>query len=129
MSVENSAELVIDYEKMGHGIKVYKVGKEVEVVKNGNILARTKNALLLYESGHNPVYYIPLKDVPGEYLEATDTRTTCPYKGNANYYSMKVGGEKLKDSVWQYLDSKEEFKAIRDYVAFYPNAVDHINVT
>lgn len=129
MSVENSAELMVDYEKMGHGIKVYKVEKEVEVVRHGTIIARTKNALLLYEKGHNPVYYIPFKDVPGEYLEATSTKTTCSYKGVASYYNLRIGDETSKDAVWQYAESRDEFKAISDYVAFYPNAIDQINVT
>lgn len=113
---------------MNHEIQVYSVEKEVEVVRHGSIIARSKNALLLYEAGHNPVYYIPLKDAPEAYMEPTDTRTTCPYKGVANYYNLRIGDEVSRDSVWQYSDAKEEFRAISDYVAFYPSAIDQINV-
>ncbi len=128
MSGEESGELIIDYEKMGHKIQVYKVEKKVEVVKGGEILSRTDEALLMYEEKHNPVYYIPKKDIPEKYLEPTSTKTTCPYKGKASYYNLKTGDEISEDSVWQYLDSKEEFKKMRDYVAFYPSAIDHINI-
>ncbi len=128
MGGENLGEPIIDYEKMGHSIRAYMVGKEVEVVKGGTTIARTKDAILLHETGHNPVYYFPLKDVRKGCLEATGTRTTCPYKGVANYYNIRVGEVISIDSVWQYADSKEEFRAIREYVAFYPNTIDQINV-
>lgn len=128
MSGENAGEIIIDYEKMGHKIQVYRVEKKVEVVKDGAIIARTDKALLLYEDGHNPVYYIPKKEIPEDFLQPTDRKTTCPYKGKASYYDLKTGKETSRDSVWQYLDSNEEFSEIRDYVAFYPNSIDHINI-
>ncbi len=102
--------------------------KEVEVIKGGKALAKTGNALLLHESGHSPVYYIPIQDIPSEYLVATENETACPYKGLANYYSLKTGNEFIADAVWQYADSTEEFAAILDYVAFYPSSADHIKV-
>ena len=125
---EGSDEVIIDYEKMGHKIQVYKVDRGVEVVRKGSILFQSRRALLMYENGHDPVYYIPKADVPEQFLEATETKTKCPFKGTANYYNLKVDGETLSDSVWQYLESKDEFRAIREYVAFYPSSIDGINI-
>ncbi len=129
MGGENLGEPIIDYEKAGHRIRVYKVGGEVKVIKDGRSIAQTREALLLDEDGHKPVYYIPIKDTSGNILEPTSTSTTCPYKGIASYYNLNAGTEKVKDAVWQYLDSNEDFRAIRDYIAFYPNSIDQINVT
>jgi len=49
--------------------------------------------LTLQESTYPAVQYIPIEDVERSLLERTDTATYCPFKGDASYYSIPVGGE------------------------------------
>lgn len=114
-------ELVIDYDRDGHKITVENVEKPVSVTIGDEEIASTSSALLLKEIGHPPVYYVPLEDVKSGILEKTDTTTNCPFKGNAMYYTIKLGTKEYRDAVWRYLDSIREFDRIRDYVAFYSN--------
>jgi uncharacterized protein (DUF427 family) len=55
-----------------------------------HVVASTNRALTLHEAGHPPVQYIPLEDVDQTMLAASDTRTYCPYKGDASYYSITL---------------------------------------
>ena len=118
-------EKIIDYSKNGHKILVEKVDGKIRLIKNGEPIIETSGALLLSEDGYSPVYYIQFNDARG-HLEPSETHSTCPYKGKASYYSLKYNNVIEKDKVWRYCNSTEEFEKIRDYVAFYPDAIDKI---
>jgi len=115
--------LIIDYTKNGHKITVEYLDQHVKVLKNGKVIADTEQPLLLKEDGHQPVYYIPFKDV-SDVLIPTTTHSVCPYKGRASYYSIKTEDDILKDKVWRYSEPNEEFEKIKDYVAFYSDSVE-----
>jgi uncharacterized protein (DUF427 family) len=74
------------------------------------------------------VQYIPLDDVDKSLLERTDTATYCPFKGDASYYSIPVGGERSVDAIWVYESPFDAVAEIKDHVAFYPDRVDSIEV-
>src|SRR5260370_7314792 len=57
----------------------------------GETVVDSTNAKLLHETGHLPVYYFPDEDVRGDLLFDSETRTTCPHKGEARYHSLPVG--------------------------------------
>ncbi len=118
----------INYEKCGHHILVSSLKGRIKITVDGITLAESTNALELKEDGYEKVYYIPLKDVKAEVIRS-ETRTTCPYKGNASYYSMKLNDRIIKDAIWEYADPKPEFKDLKDYVSFYPKNIDHIEIS
>lgn len=97
--------------------------KAVVVHFNANILASTREALILREGSQKPVYYIPKKHVSMEFLLPTDHHTTCPHKGTASYWSISAGGHSEPNAVWGYDEPKDAVAAIAGHVAFYPNKV------
>ncbi len=117
-------QILIDYSKGGHRITVERCERPVVARLEETEIARTDSALLLRETGYPPVHYIPIADVADEYLEKSDTITTCPFKGHAMYYSIMAGGKEHSDAAWRYLDAFPEFSGIKDFVAFYSNTVD-----
>jgi uncharacterized protein (DUF427 family) len=52
-----------------------------------------------------------------------------PYKGNAGYFSIRVGGQVADNAIWTYEEPHDAVSTIKDYVAFYPNRVDAIEET
>ena len=90
---------------------------------NDNILASTKDALILREGSYDPVYYIPKAHVAMEFLLPTDKHTTCPHKGKASYWTISAGGSAAENAVWGYDTPKEAVLAIAGHVAFYPDKV------
>lgn len=89
----------------------------------GAVLAETGNALELTENGHNPVIYFPRADVAMAFLEPSDTRSTCPHRGEARYYSIIAKSGAIKDAAWSYEDPKPGVEAIAGHLAFYPGKV------
>ncbi len=85
---------------------------------HGAIIASADNALVLRENGHQPVYYIPKDRVEMGFLNATDHHTTCPYKGEARYWSISAEGQAAENAVWAYDTPKDGVKEIAGHVAF-----------
>lgn len=64
-------------------------------------------------------HYFPPAAVKREYFQASNTHTTCPWKGEASYYSIVVNGETNKDAAWYYPEPKPAAAEIKDRVAFW----------
>ena len=65
--------------------------RRVRVKLNGETIADSTDAHLLFETRHLPVYYFPRGDVRMDLMTPTDHHTFCPYKGTASYWTVKVG--------------------------------------
>ncbi len=109
-----------------HPIDIQPNGLRVVVTVGGKIIADTMEALTLSEAGYAPVQYIPRRDVDMTALARSEHTTYCPYKGEASYFSIPVGGERSTNAVWTYETPFPAMAAIKDYVAFYPDRVDEI---
>jgi uncharacterized protein (DUF427 family) len=93
----------------------------------GRVLADTQSALTLREADYPPVQYIPLDDVDRSLIQETDHASYCPFKGDASYYSIPVGGERSANAIWTYRAPHAAVAEIKDHVAFYPDRVDAID--
>ena len=63
--------------------------------------------------------YFPPDTIRKEYFSASETHTTCSWKGVASYLDVVVEGNVNKDAAWYYPDTKPEANHIKDYVAFW----------
>ncbi len=81
----------------GHQITITPIDRHVEVTLGGEKLATSDRALLLQETGSPDRYYLPADDVRTELLRPTSTTSTCPFKGEAAYWSVEAGGEVHRD--------------------------------
>ncbi len=95
--------------------------KRIRVEVGGQVIADSRRALLLHESGQQPIYYFPPEDVRDEFLEPSDRHTHCPKKGEASYYTIAAGGETLDAGAWYYPEPLPGTPPIKDLVAFYFN--------
>ena len=112
-----------------HPITVEPNTARIVVAVAGKVVADTQSALTLQEASYSAVQYIPLADVDRSLLERTEHTSYCPFKGEANYYSIPVGGEKSVNAIWTYEAPHSAVAEIKDHVAFYPNRVDSITLT
>jgi uncharacterized protein (DUF427 family) len=109
-----------------HPITIEPNPARVVVTVAGRVIADTRSALTLREASYPAVQYVPRTDVDLSLLSRTNHATYCPYKGDAAYYSIPVGGERSVDAVWTYEAPYDAVAAIRDHLAFYPDRVDAI---
>ena len=109
-----------------HPISIDRNTARVVVMLDGRIIADTRDALTLREASHPPVQYIPREDVDMSLLQRTDHASHCPYKGEASYYSIPLGGERSRNAVWTYENPHAAVAEIKGRLAFYPERVDMI---
>jgi len=64
-------------------------------------------------------HYFPLDSIKREYLSPSNTHTTCPWKGIASYYHVRVGDRSNQDAAWYYPEPKAAASQIKDHVAFW----------
>jgi uncharacterized protein (DUF427 family) len=76
--------------------------KRLRVEVGGEVIADSRRAMMLHESGLQPVYYFPPEDVRSEYLEDSDRHTHCPKKGDASYYTVRAGDSEVEAGAWYY---------------------------
>lgn len=103
-----------------HRIDVRRSTRRVVVESGGARVADTSAALVLYESGFAPRWYVPRDDIDQSALEPVETQTFCPYKGLASYYD--VGSR--QQAAWTYVDAWEEVKRVSNMVSFEPQKID-----
>lgn len=106
-----------------HPITINKCTSLVIVKKESLHIAKTKEALTLVEASYPPVQYIPRRDIDMSLLERSQHTTYCPYKGEANYYSIPALGESGLNCVWSYEMPFDAVSDIAGYLAFYPDRV------
>ncbi len=97
----------------------------VRVMFNGVTVADSKRIKLLHESGHLPVYYFPEEDVRMDLLQVSDHATRCPFKGEASYWSVRMGDKVAENAVWSYPEPVESCPPISGFMAFYWQMMDH----
>lgn len=99
-------------------IEVLESSRHVRVSVAEETVARTQRPKILYETGLPPRYYLPPEDVSTELLTESETRTACPYKGEAAYYSVEAGGRRFEDAAFSYPDPKPEAQKVADHLCF-----------
>jgi uncharacterized protein (DUF427 family) len=109
-----------------HPITISANPVRVVVSVAGHVIADSRESLKLQEASYPAVLYIPRKDVDMTLLQRTDNSTYCPYKGDASYFSIPVGGERSVNAIWTYEAPYDAVAIIKDHVAFYPDRVDSI---
>lgn len=86
----------------------------LRAVWNGVVLAEAPRTVRV-EGNH----YFPPGSVNREYVEESSTRTVCPWKGVARYYTVRVGDQVAPDLAWYYPKPFPLARKITDHVAFY----------
>lgn len=86
----------------------------MKAIWNDTVLA-TSNDTVLLEGNH----YFPPESIDRRYFEPSERRSTCPWKGTAHYYTVKVGEARNPDAAWYYPEPKTAAEAIRGRVAFW----------
>ena len=106
-----------------HPITITQNPRRVRVTAGDIVIAETSKALTLKEARYPAVQYVPREDAKMALLERTDRVTHCPYKGDANYYSVKADGKMLDNAIWTYETPFPAMTEISGHLAFYPDKV------
>ena len=86
----------------------------MKAIWNGRVLAESDDTVVV-ENNH----YFPAMSLNREFFRESDTRTRCPWKGEAHYYSLVVDGKENRDAAWYYPSASEKARSIEGRVAFW----------
>jgi len=106
-----------------HPITIAANPKRVRVSAGGVVIADTSSALTLKEASYPAVSYVPRKDANMALLARTERVTHCPYKGDANYFSIAANGKTIENAIWTYETPFPAMTEISGHLAFYPDKV------
>ncbi|NOZ49457.1 MAG: DUF427 domain-containing protein [Chloroflexi bacterium] len=81
---------------------------------NGTVLAESDTTIVV-EGNH----YFPPDSVNWQYFQTSKRTSTCPWKGQARYYSIEDDGKTNADAAWTYPKPKAAAAQIAGYVAFW----------
>jgi uncharacterized protein (DUF427 family) len=97
-----------------HRIDVRRTSRALRIEIDGEVVAETTRARLLYETQLPTRFYLPREDVRAE-LRSSSRRTYCPFKGEASYWSLLD----LEDIAWSYEEPRTDAAAVAGLVAFW----------
>ncbi len=86
----------------------------MKAVWNNQVIAESNDTVIV-ENNH----YFPLDALNMAFFSPSATTSHCPWKGDANYYTITVDGENNPDAAWYYSTPKEAAAEIKDRVAFW----------
>jgi uncharacterized protein (DUF427 family) len=98
--------------------------RHVRVEVDGVTVAESTSPRLLFETGLPTRYYLPKTHVRLDLLIPTDTVSHCPYKGQAEYWSVRAGETVHEDLAWSYRTPLPESQKIAGLIGFYNEKLD-----
>jgi uncharacterized protein (DUF427 family) len=101
-----ASDIVVDEGVLGENM--------AKAVWNGKVLAESEKTQLVEGN-----VYFPHESIDREFFRSSSTISTCPWKGQARYYTILVDGQENSDAAWYYPDPKPAARAIKNHVAFW----------
>jgi uncharacterized protein (DUF427 family) len=109
-----------------HRVDIRRSTRHVKIMLGERLLAESSRPVLVFET-HLPVrFYLPDHDVDNRVLRASARRTTCPYKGEAAYWSVQLDAYLAEDLVWSYARPLPEAEQLAGLMCFFDERVDVI---
>lgn len=111
---------------MNTEVRTARIPEKVMVIVEGETIAETNQAVVLMESGYDPVYYIPKNDIKEIDLIKCGDYTSS--KGHAELYTIRHGARDIENAAWSYDEPDQHLLELMGRVAFYPEKVQEIRV-
>ncbi|MEH6535060.1 MAG: DUF427 domain-containing protein [Psychroserpens sp.] len=86
----------------------------MKAIWNNQVIAESDNTVVI-ENNH----YFPPESIKKDFFKLNDTHSTCPWKGEASYYTLQVDGKENRDAGWFYPEASQLAKSIKGHVAFW----------
>jgi len=111
-----------------HRVAEKRVPGRVRVLYGADVLAESSDVIEVDEDGNPRRWYFPRRDVRMDALEPSETRSHCPFKGDASYFSLRAGDGLVPDAVWSYEAPYDEHADLAGRVAFWTEKFENLQV-
>ena len=116
---EEDEEVFLHPRNPYHRVDSIQSSRHVKIVVAGETVAESNRPVLVFETGLQTRYYLPVDDVNQAFLSPTDANSVCPYKGKASYWTVKANGTDFDNIVWSYLNPIDEQPKLKELMAFW----------
>jgi uncharacterized protein (DUF427 family) len=99
--------------------------KRVRATFAGRSVFDTQRTVVMCETGHIALYYVPREDADMSLMVWTDHSSFCPFKGQASYYTLTADDRRSENAVWSYETPFDEASGIKGWLAFYWKELEH----
>jgi uncharacterized protein (DUF427 family) len=106
-----------------HAITIEPYRGRVQVHAGKTLIADSANAVVVRETNHSPVFYIPMDDIRRDLLRHSPHTTRCPFKGTASYWNVVVGDHEIDNALWAYETPYDEMLELAGLASFYESKV------
>lgn len=106
-----------------HRIDIRRTSRHVRIDVGDTIVASSRRALLLSETGLPNRFYLPPADIHAEYLIPSAKHTVCAYKGNASYRTLHINGTVIRNAAWFYPEPLQDARQIANHLCFFADGV------
>ncbi len=86
----------------------------MKAIWNDQVIAESDQTVIV-ENNH----YFPPESIKKEYFKPSSTKTICPWKGQASYYTVEVEGRANENAAWYYPEPSDLASHIKGHVAFW----------
>ena len=100
--------------------------RRIRAELNGETVLDTRNARLLFETGHRARLYVPVADFRAGSLQPSENTSYCPYKGTATYRSVIAGDRVSQDAIWVYDEPNDEAPWLKGLAGVYEDRFDRL---
>lgn len=101
-----------------YGIDIQPLAGRVSLKFQGQVLASSENAKVMYETRLPPTIYFPPEDVIFDHTENSELQTFCPFKGTASYRSLTIADDRLENAIWMYNSPMPEAEKVKAHIGF-----------
>lgn len=109
-------------------VDVLPSSRQVQVMHGGAVVADSGRPVAVFETGLPVRYYLPREHVRTDLLVPSGKKTRCPYKGQASYFSLRIGDKLHKDFVWTYTEPTDNCRKLTRLLCFFDEWVDQVTV-
>ena len=109
-----------------HKIEIEDHPGRVRALVDGAVVFDTTRAKVLHEGRLPDRIYVPIEDFDHAGLEASDHTSHCPFKGDASYWSIRVGETVRENAIWAYPEPYDDVSEIAGFASFYREKVDEV---
>ena len=107
-----------------HHVRQKPVPGRMRAQLGADVLAESSDVIEVDEDQNPPRYYFPRDDVRMDRMTPSETRTYCPFKGEASYFSLELGDGPLPDAAWAIESPYDEHADLKSRIAFYSEKFD-----
>ncbi len=112
---------------MSDHVRVEPLGQRLRVRLGGETIVDSQRAFVVHEKGLPPRYYVPPDDVKAT-VQPGEGGATCPWKGRWRNLNVSAHGKSIANGAWTYFEPTPVCEPIRDFISFYKEKMDALEL-